>query len=202
MKFTFKIEKRHLYILTLFLIGFGAVIFVLAYGTNNPSEFGHTYTEVQGLPNPSTIWTRDNDGISSGLDADRIDSQDISFKDMGTNSPKICVNNGICTTQQTACPGQGSISKRYTGCSAAQCASNCNSFCQSSATCQWGCNGNLYPECSGGTIAQGSESCTSSSSGACSDGDTCECECVSPGQFYLKEIKSQQLFCATMIQTS
>lgn len=200
MKITLNVKKRHLYILSFLLVIFTG-IFVLAYGTNNPSEFGHTYAEIQGLPNPSTIWTSNNDGITSGLDADRIDSQDISFKDIGTNSPKICVNNGVCTApQQTACQGVGIITKRLPGCSSNQCASSCNNFCQS-AQCSWSCNGDVYPECSGGTAVAGTQACTQSSGGSCIDGNTCECDCSSPGQNYLRELRTQQLYCATMTST-
>lgn len=201
MRISLNIEKSHLYILSFVLVIFTGV-FVLAYGTNNPSEFGHTYTEIQGMPSPSTIWTSNNDGTGSGMDADRIDSQDITIRDMNTPSnPKICVNKGVCSSpQQTACTGTGTITKRLPGCTANQCASSCSSFCRS-AQCSWSCNGDLYPECLGGTPAIGSEFCTQSTGGSCSDGNTCDCDCTSAGQNYQRESRTQQLYCATMTLT-
>jgi len=50
MKIGVNVEKRYLIIL---LLGIGIFIvggFVIAYGTSNPSTFGHSLGEIEGVP--------------------------------------------------------------------------------------------------------------------------------------------------------
>ena len=59
MKLEVSIEKKHLTILILVLLLF-SIVLVLGYGTNNPPQFGHTYTEINFQNSVSTNDVRDN----------------------------------------------------------------------------------------------------------------------------------------------
>lgn len=49
MKIVINIEKRHFFIILAFVLMVGGIITVRAYGTDNPSNFGHTMNETEGL---------------------------------------------------------------------------------------------------------------------------------------------------------
>lgn len=213
MRFTINIEKKNLYLLIGFLFIFAGTLFVLAYGTNNPANFGHTYQEIDGLPDPRTIWTSNNDGPNSGLDADKvdgkhdgelnanlIDSQDVQFKDLGTATPKICINQGTCGTTQQQCQGRTILNIHMQLCNLNSCVSRCQTACLQ-ASCSWSCNGGSGT-CPGNIVA-GSQTCTAyvSNSADCDDQGTieyCTCSCSSPGQSYTQGTMTQRLYCANL----
>ncbi len=46
---TFNIEKKHIYLTTLFILLAISIAFVVSYGGNNPSVMGHSAAEIDGL---------------------------------------------------------------------------------------------------------------------------------------------------------
>src|SRR3990167_7245770 len=214
MKLVFNIEKKILYIFAILFVAFTAVIFVLAYGTNNPANFGHTYQEIEGMPNPNTLYASNNDGSGSGLDADKldgkhdgqvnadkIDGQDVLFQGLGTQNPKICIQNGACSTQSLICSSTGSLTKFLGSGCASQCSGYCNTNCRDirEVRCQYNCDGNTLQECSGGTSVSGSQACTGGT-GSCDSSSICECDCTGEGVEYISETVSPVLYCTNLIR--
>lgn len=109
------IKKRHLYFLA-FLIALVGIGFVIA-ASPNP---GHSWLEIENLPDPSTIWTSVNDGAGSGLDADTVDG-----KNANDLSRRFLVSWGDLSLQAAGCTGNPlTTSARFEG-----CVSACDAYC-------------------------------------------------------------------------
>ena len=105
MKFTFNIKKLHLLIILFVIVVVGVVI---AYGTGNPSNFGHSFGELEGVaPNcvrascpelPASTWGAE---ASTSRYAARAYVSDYIWDGSNPNS-KLSINN-LCKSDGVGC---------------------------------------------------------------------------------------------------
>jgi len=157
------------------------------------------------------VWTSSNDGLGSGLDADKIDGKnngELNAKYVngsqikvipGSPNPRICVQGLGCTLNSAAsCPSTGS----WSGKTACTQDSQCDSFCANvlpNSNCDWSCNGNDYSQCSGGTQTLGSEACIAVTSRLCeqiSGLGYCFCSFRGGSHTYAQEGLANNWYCA------
>jgi len=167
IKIKLNVSNKLIYtILTIFIIA-AITAGVYAYGTSNPSKFGHTMGEIQGL---------------DGLQDARV--QD-SVKNLYVNSTGgLCYDYegsslGDCTTTSASCTKTGSISFLSPNGCASGGASACNVKCNSTIACPAndisGCYGAINAKYTSGT----SEGCV---------GDTLTCTCSVSNKLYTNEV--------------
>jgi hypothetical protein len=225
MKIEINITKKNFYFIMGFIAVIGIIVVVKASGwtvgdpfheplftDNITSKSSSGVVAVSddldvigaAMVDGSTVWHASNDGLGSGLDADKLDGLengeldaafitgaevDIRDEEEGNPVPRLCVKSGACDTQSMSCVSTGGASGKV-GANYAQCMASCANWCDnrmSDATCQWSCDGDTYTYCSGGTIINGQEDCTTRTDWDCED-NNCQCDYEGGSHSYTKEI--------------
>ncbi len=99
MKIEVNIEKRHFYVLVL-LVSLAFIGFAIAYGTSQPSTFGHSILEIENATQSCTT----NPSWGGYLDSGQVSSRDFvcGAAFLGSSSKKIYTADDLCK-KETGC---------------------------------------------------------------------------------------------------